>query len=58
MADGRVCDIPGCEEPARGRLTLIAEDFEGGLIQNLCVGHFAGMINVWPQLALGLAGKL
>lgn len=54
---GVPCDIPDCMEPAKGRMTLFAEGFEGGLIQNLCLGHLFAIINVWPQIALGLAGK-
>lgn len=53
-----VCEVPGCEEEARGKVSLYADGWDGGLYAGFCIAHLFGLVNVWPQLLDGLAGKL
>ena len=52
-----ICDAPGCEAEAKGRVTVFADGFGGGLYINLCIAHTFAVVNVWPMVMAGITGK-
>lgn len=52
-----LCEAPGCEEEARGRVSVFAEGWTGGFYVSLCVPHLFSIINVWPMVMKGIVGK-
>jgi hypothetical protein len=42
---------------AAGRFNIFCDSMDGFLFKHLCMPHLFGLINSWPMIADGLAGK-
>ena len=51
------CDAPGCEEESRGRVSVFADEWTGGLYASFCMAHLFAIVNCWPLMMDGITGK-
>jgi hypothetical protein len=52
-----ICDTPGCPEEVKGRVSVFADGWDGGLSVGLCIVHLFNLVAMWPSILQVFSGK-